>query len=115
MISAEDRYKNRKFQKQLPNMNESTARTFKKKYESELAGAKQKVRVSSASLVLKLQGRQPLGEIDSHMFFEIGVLKIFCNIHRKTPVLESLFNKVAGLTSCPATLLKRDFNKGVFL
>ena len=29
----------------------------------------------------------------SQMFFEIGVLKA-CNIHRKTPVLESLFSKV---------------------
>ena len=32
------------------------------------------------------------------------------NIHRKTPVLESLNNKVR-----PAALLKRDANKGVFL
>ena len=32
----------------------------------------------------------------SQMFFEIGVLKV-CNIHRKTPVLESLFGKVASL------------------
>ena len=29
------------------------------------------------------------------MFFKIGVLKIFCNIRKKTPVLESLFNKSA--------------------
>ena len=33
------------------------------------------------------------------MFFEIGVLKI-CNIHRKTPVLESLFSKLASLEAC---------------
>ena len=32
------------------------------------------------------------------MFFKIVVLKI-CNIYRKTPVLGSLFNKVAGLRS----------------
>ena len=32
----------------------------------------------------------------SQMLFEIDVLKV-CNIHRKTPVLESLFSKVAGL------------------
>ena len=32
------------------------------------------------------------------------------DIHIKTPVLESLFNKVAGLT-----LLKRDSNTGIFL
>ena len=29
------------------------------------------------------------------MFFKIGVFKFFCNIHKKTSVLESLFNKVA--------------------
>ena len=29
-----------------------------------------------------------------------GVIKIVCNIPRKTPVLESLFNKVAGLKAC---------------
>ena len=42
------------------------------------------------------------------MFFKIGVL-----FHKKTPVLESLFNKVAGLR--PATLLKGDLNTRVFL
>ena len=31
------------------------------------------------------------------MFFKIGILKNFCNIHRKTPELESLFDKVAVL------------------
>ena len=30
------------------------------------------------------------------MFFEIGVLEV-CNIHGKTPVLESLFSNVASL------------------
>ena len=34
------------------------------------------------------------------MFFKKGVLKKFHNIHRKTPVLESLFSKVAGLKAC---------------
>ena len=33
--------------------------------------------------------------------------------HRKTPVLESFFNKAAGLQAC--TLLKRDFNTDIFL
>ena len=37
----------------------------------------------------------------------------FHKLHRKTPVLESLFNKVAGLI--PATLLKRDAIAGVFM
>ena len=37
----------------------------------------------------------------------------FRNIHRKTPLPETLFNKVAGLR--PGTLLKRDSNTGVFL
>ena len=35
----------------------------------------------------------------------------FRKIHRKTPVLESLFNKVAG----PRSLLTRDPNTCVFL
>ena len=35
----------------------------------------------------------------SQMFFELGVLEV-CIIHRKTPVLESLFNKVAYLKAC---------------
>ena len=30
----------------------------------------------------------------------------FCNIHRETPVLESLFNKVAGLKTC--NLIKKE-------
>ena len=25
---------------------------------------------------------------------------LFCNVHKKTPVLESLFNKVASLKAC---------------
>ena len=42
----------------------------------------------------------------------------FCNNFRKTPVLESLFNKSVTLQACifrPTTLLKRDCNTGVFL
>ena len=35
------------------------------------------------------------------------------NIHRKTPVLESLLNNVGGLQV--SALLKRDSNTGVFL
>ena len=34
------------------------------------------------------------------MFFKIGVLKNFCNIHMKAPVLDAPFNKVAGLELC---------------
>ena len=47
------------------------------------------------------------------MFFKIGALKIFCKYHRKTPVLEPFFNKVAGLKRS-ANLLKRDSTQ-VFL
>ena len=36
-----------------------------------------------------------------------------CKIHGKTPLLESLFIKAAGLM--PAIFLKRHFNTGVFL
>ena len=34
------------------------------------------------------------------MFFKIGVLNKFRNIHSKTPVLESLINKVIDLKTC---------------
>ena len=51
--------------------------------------------------------------IRSPMFLKIGVLKNFGIFSKKTPVLESLFNKVAGLR--PTTLLKRDSNAVVFL
>ena len=37
----------------------------------------------------------------------------FCKFHRETPVLQSLFNKVAGLRL--VTLLKRDSKTGVSL
>ena len=46
-------------------------------------------------------------------FFKIGVLK-FCKFHRKNPVLESLFNKVARLEKF-ATLSKRDSSTDVSL
>ena len=50
------------------------------------------------------------------MFFKIGVLKEIHNIHKKTLVFESLFNKVACLeVFMPATLLKRVSNIIVFL
>ena len=41
----------------------------------------------------------------SQMFYKIGLLKNFKRILRKTPLLESLFNAVAGLR--PATALKK--------
>ena len=34
------------------------------------------------------------------MFFKRKVFKNFCNIHRKTPVLDSLCSKVASLEAC---------------
>ena len=43
--------------------------------------------------------------------FQNKCSKRFRNIHRKTPVLESLFNKVADLVF----LLKRDSETAVFL
>ena len=33
----------------------------------------------------------------SQMFYKIGFLENFCKIHRETPMLDSLFNKVARL------------------
>ena len=46
------------------------------------------------------------------VFCKKAVLKKFFKIHRKTPVLKCLFNKIVGLR--PAALLKRDSSKGVF-
>ena len=55
----------RKFETQFPNMNESTARTFKKKDESELDDAKRRGRAKPTSIPLKPQGRPLLlGELD---------------------------------------------------
>ena len=43
-----------------------------------------------------------------------AAVRNFRNIHRETSMLESLFNKAAGLQAFePATLLKRDFRTGV--
>ena len=55
----------KKFQQRFPNMNESTARTFRKRYESDLADAKRQGKTPSTSLLLKPQGGPfLLGEID---------------------------------------------------
>ena len=49
----------------------------------------------------------------SQMLFKTGVLKSFAiQIHRKTPVLESLFNKVTGLKDC--ILIKKETPTAVF-
>ena len=46
------------------------------------------------------------------MFFKIGVLKNFRNIHKKTPVLQLLLNKVAGLEASPLLIIKLVTNVG---
>ena len=38
------------------------------------------------------------------MLCKVGVLKMFCKIHKKTPVPESFFNKVVGWRPKAATL-----------
>ena len=43
------------------------------------------------------------------MFFKEDVLRNFAKTHRKTPVPESLFNKVAGLKACKKRLQRRGF------
>ena len=62
----------------------------------------------------------------SHFFFQVNLLlkqpfadvyqrrcsKELCNIHRKTPVLESLFNKVPVIQTC---YFKSNSNEGVLL
>ena len=46
------------------------------------------------------------------MFFKIAVLKNVAITVKKTPILESLFNKFPGLNA--GTLSKRESNTGVF-
>ena len=70
---------------------------------------KEKVMENSYAM---FQIRQAVGL--PQMFFKIGLLKNFANFTGKHPMLESLFDKVAGLKR-PATLLKRDSNTVVFL
>ena len=52
-----------------------------------------------------------VGSIDTtnrpEVFRKKSVLKNFGEFHRKTPVPESLFNKVADLRPIPATLLEK--------
>ena len=46
------------------------------------------------------------------VFYKKALFKVL-NIHRKIPMLESLFNKLQGCRA--ATLLNRDSNRGIFL
>ena len=47
----------------------------------------------------KTRNKQAFRSNPLHMFYKIGVLENFEKIHRKIPVLKSLFNKVARLKS----------------
>ena len=49
----------------------------------------------------------------NHRMCSINEMFLFSKIHRKTPVPEHFFNKVASLR--PVTLLKRDSGNRVFL
>ena len=69
---------------------------------------------------LRIEGRQIpntkqlLYQTDKNQPLEVFCKEIYSfNIHRRTPVLESLFNNVGVLR--PAILLKRDYNTGDFL
>ena len=64
-----------------------------------------KKKVTSTLKISRRQKQPP------EMFYEKSCSSKFLNIHRETPVLESLFKKAAGLKE---TLLKRDSNTGVF-
>ena len=49
----------------------------------------------------------------SQIFCKIGVLKKLHKIHRKTPLLESVFNKVAGLKAW--NFIKKRLQQDIFL
>ena len=77
--------------------------------ESILRLLKQKPKVTQpqgVSVNFRRNQKQPL-----EMFCKNRCSCKFCRFQRKTPVLKSLFNKVAG----PEILLKRDSNTGAFL
>ena len=58
---------------------------------------------------MKVVQKQP-----PEVFYKKAALKNFASyIHRKTPLLDSLFNKVGGLKPC--NFIKRDTDTGVFL
>ena len=73
------------------------------------------IKVVKVFLRLYRCGKKPFKKLQKQSFTD--VLKNRCSekfgkFHRKTSVLESLFNEVAGP---PATSLKRDSNTGAFL
>ena len=64
-------------------------------------------------LVLMSLGKQ---KQPPQVFRKIKCSEEFSKFYRKTPVLETLFDKFAGLQAFrPATLLKRDSKRGAFL
>ena len=80
-------------------------------FSVELRKKEEKYNVTEKSCGM-LQIREGVGR--SQQFFKIGVLKSSYEFHKKSPVIESLFNNVAGLKRS-AILLKRDSSKSVFL
>ena len=60
---------------------------------------------------IKIKGKT-LSSSRSQMFLKMAVLKRFAIAVKKTPIVECLFNKFAGLYAC--ILLKRNFNTVVF-
>ena len=69
-------------------------------------------------LVKIVKNKNSLEALNIAIFHEVAfrdVLQkqLFYKFYRKTHALETLFNKVASVK--PATLLKRDFDIGVFL
>ena len=64
------------------------------------------------SLLFLTSSISPLRSSHRKCSIKKAVLKVL-NIHRKTPMLESLFNKVQGWRA--ATLLNGDSNTGIFL
>ena len=56
--------------------------------------------------------RSGMAQVIVPRFSSIYVFWNICNIHRKTPVLESLFNKAAGLEACKS--IKRKLQRRYF-
>ena len=58
--------------------------------------SKRQIRFLNNLIQLSMQYITTIRTSRWQMFFETGVFNV-CNIHRKTPVLESLFSKIASM------------------
>ena len=69
--------------------------------------------ISSTQIARDIMCVQYAQKQPPEMLFKKRFSQKFCKFHRKKPVLESFFKKVAGLRAC--NFIKTDSNRDVFL